>query len=195
MQAFANAIKNLSEQLEKMEAEEEKDLENFADNLKEVGKEIDKAAIEHRHELKLTKERFNVYDCLPRRHHEDLHSNFLAYLLNPNASHDCGDLFLRLFVDRCVKGKGNFEKTSFELKDIKVKREKHIKEGRIDIYIETKNHIIAIENKIWASDRDKQLKDYHDHLQNNSKENFKENFILFYLTPDGRMPVTRAKRI
>ena len=28
-----------------------------------------------------------------------LHSAWLAYLLNPNAEHDCGGLFLKLFIE------------------------------------------------------------------------------------------------
>jgi hypothetical protein len=53
---------------------------------------------------------------------------------------------------------------------------------RIDIYIEDNNLTIAIEAKIYADDRDNQLKDYFEFIKN------KNNPYLIYLTLDGHEP-------
>ena len=57
------------------------------------------------------------------------------------------------------------------------------KEGRIDIFLETKNHVIAIEVKIDAEDQEHQLVRYQKEL--NRIYPSKEKYI-FYLTKDGK---------
>ena len=52
--------------------------------------------------------------------------------------------------------------------------------GRIDIYIESDNYIIGIENKIWASEGEKQTTRYWDEL----KKNKDKKIILIYLHPE-----------
>lgn len=126
------------------------------------------------------KENFNILECLTRFHLEELHSKLLGYLLNPLSDHDCGDVFLRLFLDE------------LELPDIvgdlepKIVLEKFIgrkdvnKEmyGFIDLYIETDKNIIVIENKLTAKDQEDQLMRYNKYCECMNGKDSK----LFYLT-------------
>lgn len=123
-------------------------------------------------------------------------SEILAFFLNPKGSHGQGDVFLRAFIEEIVKKDEAEEKVAPEAKisDEKfeigknpiIKTEKVIPKTnrRIDIYIELKNSIIAIENKIWAVDQKAQLYDYVNYLD----EQIKYNFPLLYLTPYEKEP-------
>lgn len=46
--------------------------------------------------------RFNIFDVLKSAHNEIRHSNVLAWLLDPLASHGMGDLFLRRWLMRVL---------------------------------------------------------------------------------------------
>ena len=137
--------------------------------------------ITKRHEeiAKLSGENFNVFKVIGVTTKEvQLHSRFLAELLNPNGSHGQGDVFLKIFIsDNDIK--------EFETTNASVIVEKHIGDktetegGYIDILIKSGNgKIIIIENKIYADDQDNQLLRY----SNYSKDN------LFYLTLFGNEP-------
>ena len=57
--------------------------------------------------------------------------------------------------------------------------------GRLDILLESNNNIIAIENKIFASDQEYQLTRYSNSL----KELFpNKKRYLIYLNPNGKLP-------
>jgi len=133
-----------------------------------------------------TNERFSLLDALPRQHYEDLHSNILAYLLDPHASHDCGGFFLERFIKDVVN------RTELppilETKNFlsaRVITEKYIGKktktsgGRIDIIITGLEKVIIIENKIFAKDQDSQLVRYN--------RDYPESLLL-YLTPFGKEP-------
>lgn len=59
------------------------------------------------------------------------------------------------------------------------------KEGRIDIFLETQNHTVAIEVKVNAEDQEHQLIRYQKELQNKHKG---KCFHIFYLTLNGSAP-------
>ena len=110
---------------------------------------------------------YNIFKILNLQTDEvNLHSLFLAELMNPKGSHNKGNIFLKEFLISI----------STELKDIidldtiNVTVEKFIGPiskdkttgGRIDILIEDKNgNCIIIENKIYAGDQEKQLLRYY----------------------------------
>lgn len=109
---------------------------------------------------------------------ENKTSEILAYFLNPSESHSQGDVFLRDFVD-------HFYSEKIDLSEAKIICEEIIdNKRRIDIYIKLKDHIIAIENKIWAYDQKNQLRDYSLYLEKESKG----NYLLLYLNPYGTNP-------
>ena len=58
--------------------------------------------------LKKYTEKVNLFDVLRVSRTEIRHSNFLAWLLDPNANHFLGDKFLRLFLTEVLKKKQFF---------------------------------------------------------------------------------------
>jgi hypothetical protein len=101
-------------------------------------------------------------------------SKILAMLLNPKGDHAQGDLFLRLFfseIDIAYPSDTNRIEVDFEVATNKSRR--------IDIVVTFDNHFgLAIENKPWAYDQNKQLSDYAKHMESK----FGENWCLIYLS-------------
>jgi len=120
--------------------------------------------------------RFNPFQFL--RTDEMGLSKILAFLLDPKETHGQGDLFLNSFLKYI--GKHNF----LAYDKIQVCVEKATSENRRhDIFIEgflnsKRRWIVSIENKLrFASDQEKQLKDYRDDL-----EGYREvEYCLIYL--------------
>ncbi len=107
-------------------------------------------------------------------------SEILAYFLDEHQSHGQGDIFLKEFVRQFWPKKDGEEE--IDVSNASVICEKGItNKRRIDVFIQLKDRIIAIENKIWAADQPNQLKDYADYLEKQTGG----NFLLLYLTPYG----------
>ena len=113
----------------------------------------------------------------------NLHSNFIASLLDPNGDHYKGDLFLKLFLETC-----GIDDFSIDTSTATVFKEfKHI-----DIYIsDGKKHII-LENKVYAKDQPTQIARYIETIQNKGAEECDrvkdEDICVLYLHPDGKLP-------
>ena len=112
----------------------------------------------------------------------NLHSNFIASLLDPNGDHYKGDLFLKLFLETC-----GIDDFSIDTGRATVFKEfKHI-----DIYIsDGKKHII-LENKVYAKDQPTQIARYIKAIQNKGAEERDvedEDICVLYLHPDGKLP-------
>ena len=107
----------------------------------------------------------------------NLHSNFIASLLDPNSDHYKGDLFLKLFLEMC--GIDDF--------GIDTSRATVFKEFKhIDIYIsDGKKHII-LENKVYAKDQPTQIARYIEAIKKEGAED--EDIYVLYLHPDGKLP-------
>ena len=119
---------------------------------------------------------FNIFSALHRESDEvNLHSRFLHALLDYKRPDDETRGNLADFLRHV--GVGNFEQHGVE-----VKREK----DNIDILITTKDrqHAVAIENKIGAGDRPRQLCRYYNEL----KDKGYVNIHLLYLTLNGGDP-------
>src|ERR1051325_1383360 len=112
--------------------------------------------------------RFNLFDALGIVRDELKHSNFLAWLLNPSASHGQGDLFLKgVVLDLLRKARQQglplpvspVEVDGERLDDAEVLRERPC---RLDLCIVSKapSFVVAIENKVDASEHGKQLAKY-----------------------------------
>lgn len=102
----------------------------------------------------------DLFDALRLHGDELFHSNLLAWLLNPVASHGLGDRFLRGFltasgVPRAIR--------AVHRPSTMVQREKGLEldgeYGRLDVWMlnESANFVCAIENKVWASEGEGQL--------------------------------------
>jgi len=113
----------------------------------------------------------------------NLHSNFIASLLDPNGDHYKGDLFLKLFLETC--GIDDF--------GIDTSRATVFKEFKhIDIYIsDGKKHII-LENKVYAKDQPTQIARYIKTIKGEGTKESEpvkdEDIYVLYLHPDGELP-------
>lgn len=162
-----------------MKAEEKLTLQNLLEKIK---------IIDYKFSLLKQDDRFNVFSLLRDPGDEvHLHSRFIGELLNPVGSHNCGDIFLKLFIGQLFKNQ-----ESVDTSKTKVFVEEHIgaisadysRGGRIDIIIkdyDSKN--IIIENKIYADDQPKQLLRYF---------NYDPNAIIIYLTLFGEEPSDKS---
>lgn len=93
---------------------------------------------------------FNIFPVMFKMHDEKyLHSRFIAFLLDPNASHNQGTVFLELFFEV-------FKLPAFSLVDVTVNpnEEDRSEKHNIDILIRnSKKQAIIIENKFFAGDQ------------------------------------------
>lgn len=107
----------------------------------------------------------------------NLHSNFIASLLDPNGDHYKNDLFLKLFLEMC-----GIDEFSIDTSTATVFKEfKHI-----DIYIsDGKKHII-LENKVYAKDQPTQIARYIETIKDEGAKD--EDIYVLYLHPDGKLP-------
>lgn len=107
----------------------------------------------------------------------NLHSNFIASLLDPNGDHYKGDLFLKLFLETC-----SIDDFSIDTSRATVFKEfKHI-----DIYMsDGKKHII-LENKVYAKDQPTQIARYIDTIKGEGAKD--EDIYVLYLHPNGKLP-------
>jgi len=144
----------------------------------ELLKEISHIKEKYDEIAKITGDNFNIFEILGTEHDELSHSRFLAELLTPKGTHDCGILFLELFFKLFLSDKYNIGDIDF--KNCQVYREHTTDYGRLDIYIKCGDVSVAIENKIYADDGVKQLKRYSDFLSG-------KNNCLIYLTLNGKM--------
>lgn len=121
---------------------------------------------------------YNIFTLFHKFSDEvNLHSNFIASLLDPSGDHYRGDLFLKLFLETC--GIGDF--------GIDTSRTAVLKEFKhIDIYIsDGKKHII-LENKVYAKDQAAQIARYIDTIKMEGAKD--EDIYVLYLHPDGNLP-------
>jgi hypothetical protein len=133
-------------------------------------------------EKKSRGENFNIFNVLGLSSEEvQLHSAFIAELLNVNGNHGMGDEFLKIFL-QMIDFKEGFDTESSKTKvEVNIGNKTEERGGRIDILVETKTHQLIIENKIYAVDQYKQLVRY----SNYSQKEFKK---ILYLTLDGKDP-------
>lgn len=145
-------------------------------------------------------EYFSVFEYLNfSRFEEQLHTPFLRMLLDKDANHGVGKGFLEAFlkmVEKELKPDFQYDVNSshVEYKDkyigeVKIsEKDGESTGGEIDIFLyDEKGHAIIIENKFDrygnpAQEQPRQLERYH----NFGKKEYKDNFILIYLTPSGQ---------
>ncbi len=126
-------------------------------------------------------DRFNLFTILRREHDEEnLHSRFLAELLDPNGTHGCKSQFLERFLQL------------LDMKDPDVGGARVLREHKnIDILIRINRHAVVIENKIFAYDQNKQLERYYEAIHAEGRD--ENDITLCYLTLDGRAPSANSR--
>lgn len=117
----------------------------------------------------------NIFQILNIENKELFHSRFLKYLIDNN-----WDSFIELFKLNENKNAGKLRSSQCEF-FFPAPSDCQSKNGRIDLYFEAENHIVAIEVKWRAGEQPTQLLRYHRYLQKSN-----EQFTLIFLTPTGR---------
>lgn len=150
--------------------------------------------------FKTTPPKLNVWEGIELGNSELKHCSFLSWLFDKNANHYQRELFLDCFLDYMAAKYQNsnfYEIIEFVKNDyyIVTKEDyyKYYKEsGRVDIFIKSKNFMFIIEAKIQALEQDNQIERYLNILgQQATSNNIKNNHCkMFFLTPDGRKPVS-----
>jgi len=146
--------------------------------------------------LEIELQKPNIFSILGIGRMEIRHSNFLAWLLNPNGSHGLGNKFLiRVLRDLALDNKNDLsitEISKLKFDYVDVKREHSTDKGKkIDILLvltsENKKLVLCIENKIDSTDSDKQLSDYKKYIDDTYQDDKYEK-VFVYLTPNGDVP-------
>ncbi|QNK78668.1 PD-(D/E)XK nuclease family protein [Winogradskyella sp. PAMC22761] len=148
-----------------------------------------KRILKHQEEIKKLKgENFNVFSILKMESKENgTHSAFLGELLNPKGSHNFKSVFLGLFLQQlgCKGLDLNSAEVVLEY-SLGFINDKAKTGGRVDIYIkDATNKTICIENKIYATDQNLQIKRYSNHNKGNN--------TVYYLTLTGEEPADWSK--
>lgn len=126
-------------------------------------------ALELLREYVAREDEFNIFKVLGTDNYEIRHSNFLAWLLNPNETHGLKNQFVKSFFESIVKkklGKYISDDNDYLSKNIKALDFSNIEINReyknIDIFIESTNFVCVIENKYGSGEHDEQCKRYKD---------------------------------
>ena len=183
----ASFFSDLSDVFEKSQHEFQRSLDWFFGSLKpnldasrHIDNELNRELAHH----------FNFLDYL--RDDELGLSRIIADLLNPNAKHGQGIKFLEILLQE-LELKDLV--TDFDLMRAIVTIEKTIEnDRRIDIYVRIPHrtsaewYCLAIENKPFADDSEKQVEDYLCHLRSHFGRYVSGGHCLIYLSGDGHPP-------
>ena len=143
-------------------------------------------------ELETKVGRFNLFDALGIARAEIRHSNFLAWLLDPNESHGRGDRYLKaVLMDlfRRTPGDRPLSPAQVEatvLSGVEVRREwRHID---LLLVCRRPQFVVAVENKVDTTDSRGQLERYEAEVGREFPAADGWRSTLVYLTPDGSLP-------
>lgn len=134
---------------------------------------------------------FNVFSALDIVQSEARHSTFLAWLLNPDASHGLGDYFLSSFLKDVVSRPSRSAENELSIFDIdswKFDNAEVLTEWRnIDIVIRSDVHkfICIVENKVQSKEHGDQLQRYRNTIES-EYPNYRQ--LCVFLTVEGDIP-------
>ena len=121
----------------------------------------------------------NIFSVLDIINKEVPYCKVLLHLIKNNWKS-----FENLVLGNCCKGE-DFISAETEYQ-CEAPCEFYDKEGRIDIFIKTENHVVVIEAKVDAGDQEHQLVRYKKELEKEQFKNFEKH--IFYLTVDKTRP-------
>jgi hypothetical protein len=157
------------------------EIEKIFNELRTEFKKFDSGLIENKKQIAPD---FNAFEILYAL--ELPLSRMIGEFLNPKGNHAHGQVFLDLFIDKFLRNNLLVKKS----KNISVKLEHVIENGRIDILIDFDDKFgIAIENKPYADDQNQQIIRYCNHLSSVYGNN---NFAMIYLSADGSEPTEKS---
>lgn len=140
--------------------------------------EIKTIADSYKRMAEATGENFNIFSLLQVETDEvRTHSRFIAELLNPNGTHNQGDVFLKKFLQSFPQIEDFDTENTRVFVEYYVGKVEKEKGGQIDILLkDTSGNVIMIENKIYAGEQANQLLRYKNAFPNGK---------LFFLTLKG----------
>lgn len=133
---------------------------------------------------------FNIFEAIGHTRAEERHSDFLAFLLDPNGTHGLGPEFLNRFSLEALKNLPRearplslSEVAVMDLESTLVLREFH----QIDVLClnEAERFLVAIENKVGTGEHSDQLRRYREFLERDFSG---WRRLLVFLTPDHDVP-------
>ncbi|MEN5195786.1 PD-(D/E)XK nuclease family protein [Sphingobacterium faecium] len=136
---------------------------------------------EHFQKLKTLLQRPNIFQILRLDRYEIRHSNFIAWLLNPNEKHGLGTLFLDKVLGDIIPQEVLSKRGAFKW----IKRESI---NDIDLFIQFDDLIIAIENKFGSNEHSDQLTKYREYVDQHFAH-IPNRFFVF-LTPSGKLTIS-----
>jgi hypothetical protein len=150
-------------------------LASFFTEFREVLGNWEKSLVE---QARLQAPDFNVFDFIAPS--ENILSDIVASLLNPDGSHGQGSLFLEILLARVRP------EMPLPFGRVRVAREALTysiprNRRRIDIFVSLPEFVLAIETKKFTGEGQEQISDYADHLCNISGD----RFCLIFLTRTG----------
>jgi hypothetical protein len=146
--------------------------EKFTSNIGLLLQKI--ALLEKEKLLSVKKAGYNVISLIRDETDEvNLHSKIIHDLLNPDGTHQLGQVLLKHFLEEV-------EVEDFDCRNVKVYREYK----NIDILIISSGQAIIIENKIRAGDQDRQLERYWKSIESSGIT----DIWVLYLTVDNHTP-------
>ena len=139
---------------------------------------------------------FDAFAFLGLSSSEEVHSNILAWLLNPKGNHSLGDFFLKAFL--LETGAASQEKVRCaDWSTNTVQREWHNvvdgQTGYVDVLVvnHVDSFVCAIENKIFSGEHGSQLSHYRRALEERYNT-FRKSYL--FLSPSGQAPQQPAER-
>lgn len=134
----------------------------------------------------------NIFQILNISRAEIRHSNFLAWLLDPNGTHGLSKLFLTKFLRDIATSEIASDLDEFEIEELNFNNVELRREWKnIDLLIIFDTLVICIENKIDSQDHSDQLAKYRAVVNESFKKHKK---VFVYLTPTGEDPTTAKER-
>ena len=130
---------------------------------------------------------FNVFDVMHNARHEIRHSKVLAWLLNPNESHNVGRVFFDLFARKVydVTQAPEFLNATYLGDEAEIRVDTEIMKIDILVTAPSEKIAIAVENKTGSKEHDAQLLRYRNTLETIYKDCEGWRRFYFYLTPAG----------
>ena len=122
-------------------------------------------------------------------HLENVSSKTLAFFMDSKEEHNLKDLVVNALFS--VMG----ESFPYQIHTENIVLEKRTELGRIDLWVETDEHILVIENKIHHHANDNPFSDYVSHARANNPKDKKLKFILLVIkepeeTPENYIVIT-----
>ncbi|WP_375580590.1 PD-(D/E)XK nuclease family protein [Marivirga tractuosa] len=135
-------------------------------------------------QLELQLEAVTFFEIIGASKAEIRHSNFLAWLLDPKASHGLGETILKRFLRQLFSDDRAKDITEIEVENLNYQSVNILREWQhIDLFIEFDNLVIALENKLYSKEHSKQLTRYFDIVEQEYKGIKKT--VYGFLTPEG----------